>query len=71
MNDTIVAIATGMGNSGIGIIRLSGDKALEIAGKVFKPNNQNKTIDKHFKKIELLQEKKEYVKQFLNNKNKG
>lgn len=46
MNDTIVAIATGMGNSGIGIIRLSGDKALEIAGKVFKPNNQNKTIDK-------------------------
>ena len=32
---------------------------------------ENDTIDKHFKKIELLQEKKEYVKQFLNNKNKG
>ena len=33
MNDTIAAIATGMGNSGIGIIRISGDKAIEIADK--------------------------------------
>lgn len=32
MGDTIVALATPVGRSGIGVIRLSGDRALEIAG---------------------------------------
>lgn len=40
--DTICAIATGMGNAGIGIIRISGDKAVEIADKVFIPVNSSK-----------------------------
>ena len=44
MSDTIAAIATGMGNSGIGIIRLSGDMAIEIADKIFVPKNDNKKI---------------------------
>ena len=40
--DTIVAIATFPGNSGINIIRLSGDNALNIAEKIFvKKNNIN------------------------------
>ena len=30
--DTIAAIATGMTDAGIGIIRISGDQALRIAG---------------------------------------
>ena len=34
--DTIAAIATAMGNSGIGIVRISGDEAIEIADRVFK-----------------------------------
>jgi tRNA modification GTPase len=34
MADTIVALATPQGRSGIGVIRLSGDRALEIAGKL-------------------------------------
>ncbi len=34
--DTIAAIATAMSNSGIGIVRMSGSEALEIAEKVFK-----------------------------------
>ena len=34
--DTICAIATGMGNAGIGIIRLSGEEAISIADRVFK-----------------------------------
>lgn len=34
-NDTIAGIASGMGG-GIGIIRISGDNAMEIAGKVFR-----------------------------------
>lgn len=44
MNDTITAIATGMGNSGIGIIRISGDFAISIADKIFIPKNKNKSI---------------------------
>jgi tRNA modification GTPase len=35
--DTIVAIATPLGEGGLGIIRLSGPQALEIAGRVFVP----------------------------------
>ena len=46
MRDTIAAIATGMGNSGIGIIRISGDAYIAIANKIFVPKNKNKTIDK-------------------------
>ena len=34
--DTIAAISTGMTNSGIGIVRLSGNEALEIADKVYR-----------------------------------
>ncbi len=35
--DTIAAIATPMGEGGIGIIRISGSEALSIAGKIFVP----------------------------------
>lgn len=42
--DTIAAIATGMGNSGIGIIRISGDRAIEIGNIIFKPNNSKKAV---------------------------
>ena len=34
--DTIAAISTGMTNSGIGIVRISGSEALEIANRVYK-----------------------------------
>ena len=34
-NNTIAGIASGMGG-GIGIIRISGDKALEAAGRIFR-----------------------------------
>lgn len=40
--DTIAAIATAMGNSGIGIIRISGDRALEVADRVFRPKNRER-----------------------------
>ena len=36
MSKTIAAIATGNSVSGIGVIRISGDSAIEIAQKVFK-----------------------------------
>ena len=36
--DTIAAIATAVGGSGIGIIRISGQKAVDIAGVLFSPS---------------------------------
>lgn len=37
LDNTIAAIATAPGEAGIGIIRISGDKSVEILKKVFKP----------------------------------
>ena len=34
ITDTIAAISTSTGNSGIGIIRVSGDEAIEIVDKI-------------------------------------
>ena len=34
-DDTIAAVATAMGEGGIGIIRISGENSLEILNKVF------------------------------------
>lgn len=39
MSDTIAAVSTLMGRSAIGILRMSGDDAVEIAERVFKPDN--------------------------------
>ena len=45
-NSTIVAIATALNNSGISIIRISGENALDVIYKVFKPMNKEKDIRK-------------------------
>ncbi len=37
LSDTIAAISTPLGQGGIGIVRLSGEKALDIADRIFKP----------------------------------
>lgn len=42
--DTIAAIATGMTNAGIGIIRISGDESIQIADLIFKAKNPKKTL---------------------------
>jgi tRNA modification GTPase len=34
--DTIAAVSTAMGSAGIGIVRMSGPKAFEIAQKIFR-----------------------------------
>ncbi|MEA1965285.1 MAG: tRNA uridine-5-carboxymethylaminomethyl(34) synthesis GTPase MnmE [Candidatus Aerophobetes bacterium] len=44
LNDTIAAIATPLGYSGIGIVRMSGDQSLPIARRIFQPW-QRKKID--------------------------
>lgn len=44
--DTIAAIATALTASGIGIIRISGEEALEIAGKIYRSKNGKNDIRK-------------------------
>jgi tRNA modification GTPase len=44
LEDTIIAISTPVGYSGIGIVRLSGEKSLPIAKKIFKPKKKNAKI---------------------------
>ena len=43
--DTISAIATAMGEGGIGIIRVSGERAIEVATAVFRPASGRKLTD--------------------------
>lgn len=42
--DTIAAIATAMGNSGIGIVRISGEEAIDVADRVFKVKGGKKKL---------------------------
>lgn len=44
LSDTIAAISTGMTNSGIGIVRISGNDAFEIADKIFQSKNGSKKV---------------------------
>jgi len=46
--ETIAAIATPIGQAGIGIIRISGSRALEIARKIFKPRKrETRVLESH------------------------
>ena len=42
--DTIAAIATAMGNSGIGIVRISGNDAISVADCIFQSKQKNKKL---------------------------
>jgi tRNA modification GTPase len=39
--DTIIALSTPPGYGGLGVVRLSGPRALSIAGRIFKPKNKS------------------------------
>ncbi len=39
LNDTIVAVSTPRGRGGVAMLRISGDRAFEIAARVFRPKN--------------------------------
>ena len=47
-NDTIAAVSTAPGEGGIGIVRVSGDKAAEILGKIFVPPGSKTPADPGF-----------------------
>ena len=44
--DTIAAIATGLSNAGISIIRISGDDSLKIIDRIYQSKNGNKLLSK-------------------------
>ena len=44
ITNTIAAISTPAGNSGIGIIRVSGDEAIQIVNKIFQSNKEGKSL---------------------------
>jgi len=44
--DTIAAIATAMGNSGIGIIRVSGDRSIDIVDHIYRDKKNCRTLKK-------------------------
>ena len=43
--DTIAAIATAMGNSGIGIVRISGQEAVTVADRIFKEKGKQEMLE--------------------------
>lgn len=45
LDDTIVAISTAIGEGGIGIVRMSGENALNILNRVFKSINNRDTME--------------------------
>lgn len=44
MKETIAAISTGMSNSGIGIVRMSGPEALPVADRIFAPHKKGASL---------------------------
>ncbi len=67
-DDTIAAISTPLGHSGIGIIRLSGKDSIECAGKIFKsPKNRTLTQSPSFNIIygHIIDADKEIIDEVL------
>lgn len=51
IEDTIAAIATAPGESGIGIVRISGSGSLDIANKIFDPKIANRKLSDNVRKL--------------------
>ena len=62
---TIAAIATSMGSGGIGIIRISGDEALNIVNKVFEPVKKGEIKPFALRLGQVIDENKNVVDQVL------
>lgn len=62
---TIAAISTPMGNGGVGIVRISGDDALNIVLKIFKPLKKGAIKPFSFKLGNIIDEKNNTVDQVL------
>ena len=62
---TIVAISTAIGNSGIGIIRMSGEESFEIIKKIFKPKSEKIEIEPNTIKYGYIAQGDEIIDEVL------
>ena len=62
---TIVAISTAPGNAGIGIVRLSGEKSIEIVNKIFKPKNNSQIRGYSIKYGNIIDNQNEIIDEVL------
>ena len=72
--DTIAAIATGMTNSGIGIIRISGSESILVADKIFKAGNNKiklKDVKSHTIHYGFIYEEKNIIDEVMVSVMKG
>ena len=46
-SDTIAAIATGLSDAGIGIVRISGDNAFDVADRIFQSAGKRKRVEEY------------------------
>lgn len=68
MNDTIVAISSAVTEAGIGIVRISGEDALEIAGRVYRSKGGKKdlrSVNSHTIHYGFVYDEKELVDEVL------
>ena len=63
--DTIAAISTGIGNSGIGIVRISGDEAFKIADKIYRGKEELTKAKSHTIHHGYIQDGEETVDEVL------
>lgn len=66
--DTIAAIATAMTNSGIGIVRISGEDAFSVIDKIYRSGSGNKklsTVDSHTVHYGYIVDKEEIIDEVM------
>ena len=63
--DTIAAIATGMSNSGIGIVRISGEEAFAIIDRIYKGKEQLSQAESHTIHYGFIKDGEETVDEVL------
>ena len=62
---TIAAISTPIGQGGIGIIRISGEKSLEIINKIFKPKNNKREFKSYAIRYGHIYDEEELIDEVL------
>ncbi len=63
--DTIAAIATGMSNSGIGIVRISGPNSIEIVNRIYKGKNSITEADSHTIHYGMIKDENDIIDEVL------
>ena len=63
--DTIAAISTGMTNSGIGIVRISGEEAFAIIDRIYKGKEQLSQAESHTIHYGFIKDREETIDEVL------